>query len=91
MAAYFERISHPALANVKVSFAGMKVTDIYPQRIPELFVGRPVIITGRFVGDTNGHVTVSGVAGDQAMRYTFSTNDSQEENAAISDHRLGPA
>jgi Ca-activated chloride channel family protein len=84
MANYFERISHPALANVKVAFGGIKVSEVYPQRIPELFVGRPVIITGRFTGETNGNVTVSGMAGDQAMRYTFSTTQGLEENAAIS-------
>ena len=50
MKGYFDRISHPALANVKVSFGNMKVSEVYPQRIPELFVGRPIIITGKFTG-----------------------------------------
>jgi Ca-activated chloride channel homolog len=80
---YFERISHPALANVKVSFGNMKVSDIYPQRIPELFVGRPIILTGKFTGPANGDVTVTGTAGSEKLTYTLSTGGALEENPAI--------
>jgi Ca-activated chloride channel family protein len=84
MDTYFQRISHPALANIKVQFSGgMKVTDIYPQRIPELFVGRPVIITGRYTGTANGDILISGRAGDQPLRYAVSSTSSVEENPAI--------
>jgi Ca-activated chloride channel homolog len=51
MAPYFERISHPAMTDISVDFGGMQVSDVYPQKISDLFVGRPVIITGRFTGD----------------------------------------
>jgi Ca-activated chloride channel homolog len=81
---YFERISHPALANIKVEFSdGMKVSDVYPQRIPELFVGRPVIITGRYTGTANSDILVSGRAGDQPVRYALSSSSGTEESPAI--------
>jgi Ca-activated chloride channel family protein len=86
---YFERISHPALANLKVEFTGMKVSEVYPQRVPELFVGRPIILTGRFTGSPSGEVMVRGRAGEQNMSYSLSAAPPQasgaaEENAAIS-------
>ena len=83
MDTYFERISHPALANVKVEFTGMKVSELYPQRIPELFVGRPIILTGRFTGEPSGNVTVTGRVGDEKMTYTLTTPAGMEENPAI--------
>ena len=71
MDAYFERISHPALTDIKVDWGPMNVSDVYPSRIPDLFVGRPVIITGRFDGvgmisslTRNKAVAISGMAGD---------------------------
>ncbi len=80
---YFERISHPALANVKVEFTGMKVSEVYPQRVPELFVGRPIILTGRFTGAASGNVTISGRAGEQKMSYSLSAAGAVEENPAL--------
>lgn len=67
MDAYFERISHPALSNIALAFDGMKVTDIYPRRVPDLFVGQPVIITGRYTGTTGGSVAITGRAGQEKL------------------------
>jgi Ca-activated chloride channel family protein len=65
MSAYFERISHPALTDVEVDFGKMQVSEVFPQRVPDLFVGRPVIITGKFKGDGETTVRVKGkVAGE---------------------------
>jgi len=61
----------------------MKVSEVYPQRIPELFVGRPIIITGKFTGAANGDVTVRGNVGEQKLTYTLSTGGALEENPAI--------
>ena len=45
---FFERVSHPAMTDLAMDWGGMQVSDVYPQRLPDLFVGRPVILTGRF-------------------------------------------
>jgi Ca-activated chloride channel family protein len=58
MDAYFERISHPALTDIRIDWGPMNVSDVYPTRIPDLFVGRPVIVTGRF--DKSGMITMLG-------------------------------
>jgi Ca-activated chloride channel family protein len=66
--AFYERISHPALADVAIDWGGMDVTDIYPRRLPDLFVGRPVIITGKFTGGEGGAtVHVTGKVGDMTQ------------------------
>lgn len=61
---FYDRISHPALADVTVDWGDMEVSDIYPGRIPDLFVGRPVIVTGRFSGQGKTTVYVAGKVGD---------------------------
>lgn len=45
---FYERISHPALSRIEIAWAGLRVRDVYPRRIPDLIVGRPVVLTGRF-------------------------------------------
>jgi Ca-activated chloride channel family protein len=83
MNAYFDRIAHPALTHLKVNFGGMNASDIYPERLPELFVGRPVILTGRYTGALPAEISVTGRAGSEPMTFTLSTKDAVEENPAI--------
>ncbi len=61
---FYDRISHPALTDVDIDWGQMQVADVYPQQIPDLFVGRPIILTGRFTGQGNTHIRVSGKVTD---------------------------
>lgn len=67
MDAYFERVSHAAMTDVSVDWAGLQATDIYPQRLPDLIVGRPIVLTGRFEGQPPSSVRVVGRAGGREM------------------------
>lgn len=62
---FYERISHPALTDVTIDWGQMAVTDMYPRHISDLFVGRPVIVTGRFEGTGKTTIHITGKAGDQ--------------------------
>ena len=61
---FFDRISHPALRDLEIDWGGMKVSNVFPRRIPDLFVGRPVILTGRFDGKPST-IRINGRAGDE--------------------------
>jgi Ca-activated chloride channel family protein len=58
--AFYERISHPALTEVSLDFGDGKVAEVYPSRIPDLFVGRPVTVAGRLRGAPPSSVRVRG-------------------------------
>lgn len=64
MEAFFARIARPALSDVRLDFGTLAVSEVYPAPIPDLFVGRPVVVTGRYRGRLSPTtVTVSGTAG----------------------------
>jgi Ca-activated chloride channel family protein len=66
MARYFDRISHPALSDIAIDWGDAKVHDVFPEQVPDLYVGRPVILTGRFEGDLPRSVTLRAkVAGHE--------------------------
>jgi len=65
---FYERISHPALTDVTIDFGDLDVTELYPARINDLFVGRPVIVTGRFRDAGNTQITVTGTAQGKEQR-----------------------
>ncbi|NMC69901.1 MAG: VWA domain-containing protein [Myxococcales bacterium] len=67
VAAFFDRIAHPAMTDVEIDWGGMEVHDVYPSRVPDLFVGRALVLTGRFEGGGRHTVRLSGRAGDRAV------------------------
>src|SRR5260370_11813660 len=50
---FFERISHPALTDVRIDWGGLRVAEVFPGTLPDLFVGRPFVVTDRFRADSN--------------------------------------
>ena len=67
MDGFFKRISHPALTDVRIDWNGMAVSDVYPSVLPDVFVGRPIVITGKYLGPANG-VVVHGRQGNADHR-----------------------
>ena len=65
MSQYFARISHPALSDISIDWGTAKVHDVFPREIPDLYVGRPVILTGRFDGDLPKSITLNATVGGQ--------------------------
>jgi len=71
---FYDRISHPALTDVAIDWGAMEVTDMQPSHIPDLFVGRPVIVTGRFKGGRNTTIRVTGGVGDLSHQINIPVN-----------------
>jgi Ca-activated chloride channel family protein len=68
MGAFFDRIAHPALTDIRVDWGSMQVSDVFPREMPDLFAGRPVILTGRSAGTLGDRIRVSGRAGGRLLR-----------------------
>ena len=79
-----ERISHPAMTDLSIDWGTMNVTDVYPQILPDLIVGRPVVVTGRFTGEPST-VTVGGRTGMQPVSYSVAvdSDDTSKEHKGI--------
>lgn len=67
---YFERISHPAMSDIAIDWGSAKVHDVYPRQLADLFVGRPVIVTGRYEGDLPRSITLRGRVGREERQLT---------------------
>ncbi len=61
---FFERVSHPAMTDVTIDWGGLEVEEAYPARVPDLFVGRPVVVTGKFQGGGRQNVRIRGKLGN---------------------------
>lgn len=71
---FFARISHPALTDVKIDWGDLEVSDVFPRRVPDLFVGRPVILAGRFQRDGRKTLRISGRVGRDRVELPLAVN-----------------
>jgi len=57
---FHERVRNPLLTDISVDWNGLPVRDVYPQRIPDLFGAKPVILTGRYTAAGRGIIRLKG-------------------------------
>jgi Ca-activated chloride channel homolog len=80
---FFSRISHPAMTGLNIDWGGLNVTEVYPAVLPDLFVGRPVVLAGRFAGNPEGTIRINGSAARQPAQVAVSaTPDSVATNCS---------
>jgi len=57
---FHERVRNPLLTDISIDWNGLPVSDVYPQRIPDLFGAKPVILTGRFLKAGRATIRLKG-------------------------------
>jgi Ca-activated chloride channel family protein len=76
---FFRRAERPAMTDIRVDWGGLKVEEVYPNPIPDLLVGRPVILTGRFGGRGRADVRVSGKIGGRPHEIALTLDADEPE------------
>ena len=82
MDGFFARVSRPALTDVDVDWGGMAVADVYPAKLPDLFVGRPLVVTGKFTGERKA-VRVLGTSGGERLTLMTAADEDGTAGASI--------
>ena len=77
MTRLFEMLENPVLTDIKLSFDGIDVEDIYPQSVPDLFLDQPLLIYGRIAKGRTGKMHLIAHAGSRPFEETvaFNTRD----------------
>jgi Ca-activated chloride channel family protein len=74
---FFQRVSHPALTNIKMDWSAMQVSEVFPREIPDLFIGRALVLTGKFNGASNAAIRVTGNVGPRPLEFEVPASDSR--------------
>jgi len=67
----FSLLSEPVLTDVQVTFDGVRVRDVYPKQVPDLFKGTEVVLAGAYAEGGKATVRVTGKVGDKERTFTF--------------------
>ncbi|GEQ85049.1 inter-alpha-trypsin inhibitor domain-containing protein [Patiriisocius marinistellae] len=80
-----EYIASPLLTQVKFETKGFEVYDVEPKSIPDVFSARPVVIYGKYKGEANGKIMLTGYQGRKRVKQTYKVADGNlsKENKAL--------
>lgn len=70
---------HPAATNVEIDFGGLRVYDVEPKIIPNLYHGSPIRVYGRYAGSGDAEITLKADVRGKELKKTakiaFSAKD----------------
>lgn len=82
---FLETVRRPVLTGVRLEWKGVQIADQVPAKVPDLFDGEPLVVTGRFLSDRAGSVVVHGECNGQALRLEVPVDPTTgENNGAVS-------
>ena len=83
VSSFYTKIKEPALAGVKLDFGGdgVRVSEVYPNAMPDLYKGQTLVAFGRYRGDGPGAVRIAGTLPGERREFaddvTFTANDTR--------------
>ncbi len=66
-----ERIAKPVLTDVRISYSGVQVKDVYPGTVNDIFAGSQALLVGRYTGSGPANVRIEGRVGAQGKTLNF--------------------
>ena len=69
--ALFTKLSSPVLSDLELSVEGVELTRMVPSRLPDLFKGGRILLFGRYRGEGQRAIRLSGRVGDERREYVY--------------------
>jgi Ca-activated chloride channel family protein len=90
IAGLYDRLSHPVLSNVRVSFGDLTTRSVLPPKLPVLFKGSDIMMVGRYEEGGKQTFTISGGLAGKPMKYTCEVDLPRQSDKATDNEFLAP-
>jgi Ca-activated chloride channel family protein len=79
MGRLLDQIDSPVLTGVELSWSGVQAADVFPQRVPDLFLRQPLVVHGRLPGFAQGKLSLKArsAAGPYDQELPFAAETAQ--------------
>ncbi len=85
VAALYDRLSHPVLSGVTVSFGESGAKSVLPSKVPVLFKGSEIMMVGRYKEGGKHTFTIAGTLAGKPVKYTCEANLPKDAGEATSE------
>lgn len=76
---FYDRVGSPVLTDLKIDFGDLKVDNVYPKQLPDLFKGDQVIVFGRYEGGGEMPVTLTAKVNGEERKFAYTLNFPKHE------------
>jgi Ca-activated chloride channel family protein len=78
---FYDKVRYPVMSNLEFAFRGVEVQSLSPNRLPDLFKGGQIILTGRYREAGRATLALRGQVGNerQALQYDFAFPERERE------------
>ena len=85
---FYARIDKPLLTNIRIDWNGLAVTDLVPAKLPDLFAGQPLILSGHYPEPGAATITIHGRLAGRPVSFPVpaslpASDDSRPEVATV--------
>ncbi|MBN1178019.1 MAG: VWA domain-containing protein [Anaerolineae bacterium] len=71
ISAFYAQVSVPVLADIELDFGDVRVEEVYPDPLPDLFAGTQLILAGRYRDPGPARITLSGEVEGDAQSFVY--------------------
>jgi Ca-activated chloride channel family protein len=71
LSGYYEKISAPVLADLKLTLGGIEPFQVYPGTLPDLFKGSQLVVLGKFKGSGPISTKLMGKVGNETRSFSL--------------------
>jgi len=75
---FYDKIVHPVLTNVQIDWGRLKVYDLYPKQLPDMFKGSQITLFGRYENSAETEIVLRGVGQERNREYRFAVRTPDE-------------
>ncbi len=73
ISSFFDKFAYPVLTDLKLVVNGVRIKDMYPRPLPDLFKGSPLVLFGAYKGSGNEAVTLEGTYRGERRKFVYET------------------
>lgn len=67
----YSKIMNPVLTDIEIHYGSAGVSDVYPRKIPDLFKGSQLVLTGRYRNSGNARIVLEGKMEGKTKRFSY--------------------
>jgi Ca-activated chloride channel homolog len=84
-AKFKQYVESPVWTHLKLDIKGFDAYDIQPHKLRDLYADRPIVVIGKWRGEAQGKITISGITSTGRTRNSTEIKDSSisKDNAAL--------
>ncbi len=68
---FYSKVQSPVMSDIRIDWGGIRVRDMLPRDVPDLFRGGQIVLAGRYEGSGPARIVVTGVAAGRRQSFEF--------------------